>query len=303
MLDNMVKQMDYAINSFDALAKGETPNRIEETWKGDYEKMRNSVNTVAVNVAMRSKDIDMLIEAVHEGNLEVRADASKYTGYNGKQIQGLNAILENMRLPLEDSIRLAQAYACGDLTARTELESKGDFKKLAVALNKVGQSLMELVGEVRQAVEIVSSTSQELASSTEEMNASTEQVSAAIQQISKGAQAQAGQVEESTRSVGLIQTAVDESHKHTEKASGLAVRGTETANAGMVTVEGTVQKMDIIQKVVSESALAIERLGKRSEEIGQIVDVIPSSRNRPTCWPSMPPSRRPGQGIREEGSP
>jgi methyl-accepting chemotaxis protein len=42
----------------------------------------------------------------------------------------------------------------------------------------------------------------------------------------------------------------------------------------MVTVEGTVKKMEIIQKVVSESAGAIERLGKRSEEIGEIVDVI-----------------------------
>jgi methyl-accepting chemotaxis protein len=274
MLDTTVHQMSFAIDSFDALAKGETPKRIEETWKGDYEKMRNAVNTVAANVSMRSKDIDMLIKAVHEGDLSVRADASKYIGYNGKQIEGLNAILENMRAPLVESIRLAEAYGSGDLTARTELESKGDFQKLAIALDMVGQNLMELVGDVRQAVEIVSATSQELASSAEEMNASTEQVSSAIQQISKGAQSQSMQVDESARSMKLIAQSVDDAHKQTEKASELAKGATLKASAGMATVDGTVMKMEIIQKVVSEGAGAIERLGKRSEEIGEIVDVI-----------------------------
>ena len=274
MLDTMVRQMDFAISSFDALAKGETPKRIEETWKGDYEKMRASVNTVAGNVSMRSKDIDMLINAVHEGDLGIRADASKYSGYNGKQIEGLNAILENMRGPLEDSIRLAEAYGNGDLTARSELESKGDFERLATALDMVGQNLMELVGNVKDAVEVVSATSQELASSAEEMNASTEQVSSAIQQISKGTQSQSVQIDESAKSMKLISSSVHDARMQTEKASLLAKGATEKASAGMVTVDGTVKKMEIIQKVVSESAGAIERLGKRSEEIGEIVDVI-----------------------------
>ncbi|HEY3419172.1 MAG TPA: methyl-accepting chemotaxis protein [Methanomassiliicoccales archaeon] len=274
MLDRMVHQMDFAIDSFDALAKGETPKRIEEVWKGDYERMRLAVNTVANNVSMRSKDIDMLINAVHEGDLSVRADASKYIGYNGKQIEGLNAILENMRRPLMESIRLAEAYGSGDLTARTELETKGDFHKLALALDNVGQNLMELVGDVRQAVEVVSATSQELASSAEEMNASTEQVASAIQHISKGAQNQSLQVDESARSMKMIAQSVEDAHKQTNMASGLAKGATDKAASGMVTVDGTVKKMEIIQKVVSESAGAIERLGKRSEEIGEIVDVI-----------------------------
>ncbi len=274
MLDTMVHQMSFAIDSFDSLAKGETPKRIEETWKGDYEKMRKAVNTVAVNVSMRSRDIDMLINAVHEGDLSVRADPGKYIGYNGKQIEGLNAILENMRAPLLESIRLAEAYGSGDLTARTELRSKGDFQKLAIALDMVGQNLMELVGDVRQAVEVVSATSQELASATEEMNASTEQVSSAIQQISRGAQSQSLQVDESARSMKLIAQSVDDAHRQTERASELAEGATQKASAGMSTVDGTVKKMEIIQKVVSESAEAIERLGKRSEEIGEIVSVI-----------------------------
>ena len=273
MLDTMVHQMSFAIDSFDSLAKGETPKRIEETWKGDYEKMRRAVNTVAVNVSMRSRDIDMLINAVHEGDLTVRADPSKYIGYNGKQIEGLNAILENMRAPLVESIRLAEAYGSGDLTARTELRSKGDFQKLAIALDMVGQNLMELVGDVRQAVEVVSATSQELASSAEEMNASTERVSSGYPAVGRVA-AQSVQVDESARSMKLIARSVDDAHRQTERASELAKGATEKASAGMSTVDGTVKKMEIIQKVVSESAEAIERLGKRSEEIGEIVSVI-----------------------------
>ena len=122
---------------------------------------------------------------------------------------------------------------------------------------------------------MVSSTSQELASSAEEMNASTEQVSAAIQQISKGAQSQAAQVDETARIMADIST-VGRSRSWTRPnaATEAAKKGAKSANTGKAAVENTIKKMQEIAKVVDESAKVIEILGKRSEEIGEIVGVI-----------------------------
>ena len=131
-----------------------------------------------------------------------------------------------------------------------------------------------LFAEVNNSVSMVSSTSQELASSAEEMNASTEQVSSAIQQISKGAQSQASQVEETAKTMASVSRSVEEAEKRSLTSSEGARAASQRASAGVVTVESTIKKMQEIQKVVIESAMVIESLGKRSEEIGEIVVVI-----------------------------
>jgi methyl-accepting chemotaxis protein len=127
---------------------------------------------------------------------------------------------------------------------------------------------------VESAVEMVSSTSQELASSAEEMNASTEQVSSAIQEISKGSQSQAAQVEETAKIMVDISTSVDNVVKRTNAATDAAKKASDSAINGKGTVKDTVTKMQGIQSVTQEAAAVIEVLGKRSEEIGEIVDVI-----------------------------
>jgi methyl-accepting chemotaxis protein len=63
--------------------------------------------------------------------------------------------------------------------------------------------------------------------------------------------------------VGKSNLAADESRK-----------AADAANRGRDAVARTVAKMESIQNVVADSAKVIESLGKRSEEIGEIVDVI-----------------------------
>jgi methyl-accepting chemotaxis protein len=170
----------------------------------------------------------------------------------------------------------------GDLTATADLIECDDdtrdaydaFSALHGSIHDFRESIINLLTEVNHSIDTVSSTSQELASSAEEMNASTEQVSAAIQQISKGAQSQASQVDETARIMADISTAVVQVVDKTAASTEAAKKGAESANKGKISVDNTVKKMQEIEKVVSESAHVIENLGKRSEEIGEIVGVI-----------------------------
>lgn len=175
-----------------------------------------------------------------------------------------------------------QELAEGDLTATIELprsdsdtqEAHALFEELQQAITRFREAVADLLTEVNSSVDMVSSTSQELASSAEEMNASTEQVSAAIQQISRGAQNQAAQVDETAKVMAEMASSVETVSSKSETAKAAAVSASDGALRGKDTVDATIRKMKEIAKVVEESAEVIAVLGKRSEEIGEIVDVI-----------------------------
>ena len=175
-----------------------------------------------------------------------------------------------------------QQLAQGDLTASVELpkcdaetkEAFELFEELHLEIRKLRLALINLLTEVNNSVDLVSSTSQELASSAEEMNASTEQVSAAIQQISRGAQNQAAQVDETAKVMAEMASSVETVSAKSESAKAAAASASQGALKGKDTVDATISKMQEIAKVVEESAEVIAVLGKRSEEIGEIVDVI-----------------------------
>ncbi len=225
-------------------------------------------------ISLLVHDANMLSKAAMEGQLRTRADIAKHEGEYRNAIRGVNDTLDAFTRPLLEAVRIADAYAAGDLTVRVEIETKGDFKKLAESLDHIGESLTDLLREVNNSVGMVSSTSQELASSAEEMNASTEQVASAIQQISKGAQTQAAMVDETAKAMASVSKTVDEAEKRSALASEGARTTSQRANAGVKTVENTIKKMQEVSNVVEESAKVIHTLGKRSEEIGEIVNVI-----------------------------
>lgn len=177
---------------------------------------------------------------------------------------------------------LLEELARGNLTASAELpEADADtkdsyvvFEALLQSIGEFKEAVIDLLTEVNASVDMVSSTSQELASSAEEMNASTEQVSAAIQQISRGAQNQASQVDETARVMAEMASAVESVSTKSEAARAASLAANDGAVGGRSTVEATVKKMEQIAKVVDDSAQVISILGKRSEEIGEIVNVI-----------------------------
>jgi methyl-accepting chemotaxis protein len=273
-LDAVIGPLQVSAKYVDDISKGAIPAKITDNYNGDFNVIKTNLNQCIDAVNDLVADAAMLSKAAVEGKLSTRADATKHHGDYRKIVQGVNDTLDSVIGPINEAMRIADAYAGGDLTARVNIETQGDFSTFAASLDAIGESLTALLVEVNNSVGMVSSTSQELASSAEEMNASTEQVSSAIQQISKGAQSQAAQVDETAKAMKEISSSVQEAYTRSMAASEAAKKANDSANVGKGTVESTIKKMQEIQKVVVESAKVIESLGKRSEEIGEIVDVI-----------------------------
>lgn len=214
-------------------------------------------------------------KVIADGNLshKIKPGSSK------DEIGELQTAIRNMHIntarPVLELSDAAAAIADGDLSKQINIkDSWGDVEKLVNSFKKMQEGLKALVIQIQEASRKVSSSSQSMASSSQEMNTSTEQVSTTVQQISKGAQEQAAQIAETSKLMGEMAKGIKEVADRAANASEMANNASKAAQGGGEASKKAVDKMTRIQKVVMDSSGAVKGLGGRSNEIGQIVDMI-----------------------------
>ncbi|MFN8507326.1 MAG: globin-coupled sensor protein [Dehalococcoidia bacterium] len=92
--------------------------------------------------------------------------------------------------------------------------------------------------------------------------------------VADGANAQLASVEQARAAAAGVRTALEHVETAAEGAAGAGQRSLEIVQAGMASVEKTVDAMDTIRDAVRATAREVEALGRRGDEIGAIVQVI-----------------------------
>jgi methyl-accepting chemotaxis protein len=148
----------------------------------------------------------------------------------------------------------------GDLTQRVEINRKDEFGALSNNFNAFVSKIHGIISDVTSSTEQVASASTEIAASAEQMAAGianqqeqTTQVSAAIEEMSA--------------TVGEV------SAKSKDAAQAAQKSGSEATEGGMVVTE-TVDEMSGISEQVNIAATAVSELGRKGEQIGEIISVI-----------------------------
>jgi hypothetical protein len=100
-----------------------------------YEKAKTGMNALIDVVAVRTADIQDLVDAMAAGKLTFRPDASKYSGYNGKMITGLNRMLDGVINPLNVAARYVDQISKGEIPEKIAEEYSGDFNTIKNNLN------------------------------------------------------------------------------------------------------------------------------------------------------------------------
>ncbi|GAB4194961.1 MAG: hypothetical protein Kow00105_09220 [Phycisphaeraceae bacterium] len=152
------------------------------------------------------------------------------------------------------------AQGDGDLTQRLRIRSTDETGRLAEEFNTFVSKIHDLIVDVADATREVAGASTQIAASSEEMAAGMQQQSDQATQVSSA-------VEEMTASVTEV------ARKSAEAAQSAKDAGIQAQTGGEV-VDQSVEGMKEIAQVVNESAGAINELGKRGEQIGQIIGVI-----------------------------
>jgi PAS domain S-box-containing protein len=153
-LDFVIGPLNTAAEYVDHIAKGDIPPRITESYNGDFNVIKNNLNTCIDAINRLVDDANMLAQAAAEGRVTVRADATLHQGNFRKVVEGVNATLETIVKPISvvkdavDAINTAAneiSSGNNDLSARTEQQ--------AASLEETASSMEELASTVKQNAE------------------------------------------------------------------------------------------------------------------------------------------------------
>jgi methyl-accepting chemotaxis protein len=148
----------------------------------------------------------------------------------------------------------------GDLTQRVDETRKDELGELARWFNAFAGKIQDIIKQVGQ--------------STREVAAAATQIAASSEQMSAGLARQQGQTSQVSAAVQQMVASVTEVARKSGDASKAAGESEASAVNGGEVVRETVSEMKSISSDVSKSSQAVTSLGKKGEQIGQIIEVI-----------------------------
>ncbi len=132
--DGPFQKTSVALERF---SRGDLPEKMSEAFPGDFDRQRLALNALIDVVIMRNDDLKALLAAAAAGRLEVRADTTRYPGYNGKMIGGINQLLDAIVKPVEVAAERVALVAAGEAAAPIEQDFQGRFGELKANLNRL----------------------------------------------------------------------------------------------------------------------------------------------------------------------
>ncbi len=178
--------------------------------------------------------------------------------------------------PLSKMSELFGRLKSGDFRMSGLLDTnRGDeFGAIAIAIRDMRETVANLITKTSHSAE-------QLAASSQELNASARQSAQASEQVAQSVTNSAGAVVEQQQSVGdslesinAAMISIDKIGKTADTVSSHATKANNQAVVGNKAVDDAVNQIISVEKIVNDSALTVDKLGKRSQEIGQIVDAI-----------------------------
>ena len=154
----------------------------------------------------------------------------------------------------------ALKLADGDLTARTTLQSKDELGEVAGAFNRMAQDFSALISQVQNSADEVAGSASTLSDTAER-----------VQKVSRG---QTEQAASAAVSIEELNEAVKDIASRAENVVTAAGEASSLSDQGRIVVNDAVNGIEQVARTVNESAQLVAALGKRSNQIGQIIQVI-----------------------------
>ncbi len=308
-LDAVVGPLNAAAACLDRISKGDIPPRLTESYQGDFDAIRNNLNTCIDAVNALVSDADRLARAAVEGALDTRADAGRHRGDFRRIVEGVNGALDAMAGPVAEVLEVMATIERGDLTVRMRLEHRGAFRTLAEAINHSAVKLAEAMAEIRTASNTLAASAEELTATSGAMSASAEKVTreagaaaAASGQVAGNVVRMAQGIDRISGNAGSLASATEEVSTNLTTVGGTvadmsttlrAIADTSEQMRGSVnTVAAAIEEMSASLGEVSrnsgraasvaaqaarsatDTSGIVNRLGQSAQEIGKVVDLI-----------------------------
>ncbi|EKQ55076.1 methyl-accepting chemotaxis protein [Clostridium sp. Maddingley MBC34-26] len=291
LIEAFVNPINVTADYVNRISKGDIPEKITDTYHGDFNKIKNNLNNCIDNIKSLVMDANMLSKAAAEGKLDVRADETKHSGDFKKIVQGINELIEALVRPIQEVTSVMGEMNKGILGISVKGDYKGEFKILTESINNFREHLKKFVEEISKIIGEISegnlaiervrefqgdfkmiSTSlntiidslnaviSEINTASDQVYAGASQVSDSSQAVSQGATEQASTVEELTSSITEVAAQTKENAINANQAKDLALYVKKNAEEG--------------NKHMSEMLKSMSEINESSANISKIIKVI-----------------------------
>lgn len=171
----------------------------------------------------------------------------------------------------------ANAKELADLNLNVKiLNPKGqdEIAKLAQAFNAMKTRITETINIVANSANQIASTSLVLAESSRQTSEASNQVALTMNDIASGTSTQSDQAEHIVKMMQKTIAEVANSLQKAEATLERAIQSTHIARKGEDAINEAIKHLNSVTQTVSYATDSIQKLGKRSEEIGGIITVI-----------------------------
>ena len=172
-----------------------------------------------------------------------------------EQLQN-EVVLQQQIVELIENI---QAVTSGDLTVRAEVTS-GEIGTVADFFNSIIENLREIVTQVKL--------------SATEVNTAIANDESAVNKLSVDAKEQALEINRTLDSVQEMRNSIKSIAKGARKAATVASKAFQTAEAGGVAMDLTVENIHYLRETIGDTAKKVKLLGESSQKISHVVSLI-----------------------------
>ena len=275
-LDSVIGPLNVAAEYVDKISKGDIPPQITDSYNGDFNTIKNNLNTCIKAINALVADANMLSKAAVEGKLATRADAGKHQGDFQKIVAGVNECLDSVIGPLNVAAEYVDRISKGDIPMIITNNYNGDFNSIKNNLNvlieatnsitnnakQVAQgnlmvelkkrsnsddlmeSLALMVNRLKEVITEVQTAADNVASGSQEM-------SSTAQQMSQGATEQASSAEEVSSSMEQMASSIRQNTDNAMQTEKIAIKSAADALEGGKAVKETVAAMKQIATKIS----------------------------------------------------
>ncbi len=144
-LDAVIGPLNVAAEYVERISRGDIPEPITDNYNGDFNEIKNNLNTCIVAVNNLVEDAVMLSEAGVAGQLDTRADATRHEGDFRKIVAGVNDTLDAVIGPLNVAAEYVERIGRGEIPEPITDNYNGDFNEIKNNLNNCIDGLQGLV--------------------------------------------------------------------------------------------------------------------------------------------------------------
>jgi len=289
-LNYLNKSVDIIQKNINLLARGNTKfktnileaDEYSASAREEFAKIGKALETASYSIFKLVTDSNAIAEAAIAGDMKFRSDPSSHEGEYRTIIEGMNRTLDNINIPIIESMRIAREFANYNFSERfdSKINIKGDWIKFRDALNNIGI-------QISDAISLINKNVSELAANTEEANASVEEIVAGAQliatntgRVSQNAEHGGDGISQILRAMDDLNATVGSVSRKAELVSIASNEANELAKGGINLALKSEKAMGEITMSAEEVDSIVSEINSQMNKIGKIVRLISDIANQ-----------------------